>query len=385
MKITSDLFHAYLKCSTKCWLLTTSELAHENKYAEWVKAQNSSYRMAGVLRLFASSSNDEIELSPHLNNLKAAKWHLASSVVTSVQILSNIVESELHAVQRVPAKHPSQSQYLIPIRFTFANKLDTDDKLLLAFDAFALSQSLGQEVTFGKIIHGDNCITSRVTISPLIRKVRKSIDKIAVLLTSSTPPELILNRHCTQCDFQARCRQEALQKDDLSLLSGVTKKEREKLNSKGTFTVKQLSFAFLPRRRPKKLRNQQERFHPSLKALAIRENKLHIAGQPELLIKGTPVFFDVEGIPDRDFYYLIGLRFRTGDAVVQHSLWADTSQDESRIYFQFLEILKTIEEPSLIHYGSFETDFLKLMGARYGISIQAAPVRGSLQHRASQH
>jgi predicted RecB family nuclease len=158
----------------------------------------------------------------------------------------------------------------------------------------------------------------------------------------------------------------------MCLLSGMKGKERKKLNSRGTFTVKQLSFAFLPRRRPKKLRDKHERYHHSLKALAIREKKLHIAGQPELKIEGTPVFLDVEGIPDRDFYYLIGLRVRTGDLIVQHSLWADTSEDEAQIYFQFLNILKTIEKPSLIHYGSFETDFFKQMGVRYKVSVQSA-------------
>jgi hypothetical protein len=80
----------------------------------------------------------------------------------------------------------------------------------------------------------------------------------------------------------------------------------------------------------------------------------------------------VEGIPDRDFYYLIGLRIRNSDSVVQHSLWADAAEDEAKIYFQFLNILKTIDKPSLIHYGAFETEFLKQMGVRYGISIQTA-------------
>jgi predicted RecB family nuclease len=99
-----------------------------------------------------------------------------------------------------------------------------------------------------------------------------------------------LNRHCTECEFQIRCHKEAIQQDDLSLLSGMTAKERNKLNGRGTFTVKQLSFAFLPRRRPKKMRDKEERYHHSLKALAIREKKLHIAGRPELRIEGTPVF-----------------------------------------------------------------------------------------------
>ena len=238
----------------------------------------------------AASPKNEIAPSPDLKNVQTAKWRLATSLAADAQIDLNILESELHAVQLVPAKGRGQSAHLIPIRFIFTNKLSKDDRLLLAFDAFMLSQSLGREINFGKIIHGDKHATSKMKISRLVSEVRKRIDEIAVLLASSTPPELILNRHCAECEFQTRCYKEALQQDDLSLLSGMTGKERKKLNSKGTFTVKQLSFAFLPRRRPKKLRDKHERYHHSLKALAIREKKLHIAGQPELKIEGHRSF-----------------------------------------------------------------------------------------------
>jgi predicted RecB family nuclease len=370
MKITSDVFHAYLKCPTKCWLRATHELAAGSNYSVWVKAQNCSYRTAEAARLVAASPKDEIASSPDMKNVKNIKWRLATSLATNTQMDTYVLESELHAVQFVPAQGRGLSTQLIPIRFIFTNKIDKDDKLLLAFDAFVLSKSLGRKISFGKIIHGDDHATSKVNTSALANEVRKRIEKIVVLLGSSTPPDLILNRHCAECEFRTRCDREATQQDDLSLLSGMTGIERKKLNSKGTFTVKQLSFAFLPRRRPKKSRDKRERYHHSLKALAIREQKLHIAGCPELRIEGTPVFFDVEGLPDRDFYYLIGLRIRNGDSVVQHSLWADTSEDEGRIYSQFLNILKTIENPALIHYGSFETSFLMQMGKRYGISIQ---------------
>jgi len=37
-----------------------------------------------------------------------------------------------------------------------------------------------------------------------------------------------------------------------------------------------------------------------IKALAIRARKIHIVGSPELKIEGTPVYLDVEGLPDND-------------------------------------------------------------------------------------
>lgn len=42
MKIFSNLFEAFLKCPTKCWLLANGASASGNEYADWVKAQNMS-------------------------------------------------------------------------------------------------------------------------------------------------------------------------------------------------------------------------------------------------------------------------------------------------------------------------------------------------------
>ena len=55
-----------------------------------------------------------------------------------------------------------------------------------------------------------------------------------------------------------------------------------------------------------------------------------------------------------------------GDSVVQHSLRADSPSDEDRIWREFLSKLAEIENPVLIHYGSFKTVFLKRMCEKYG-------------------
>src|SRR5437016_490057 len=44
MKITPQLFEAFLKCPTKCWLKSTGEHGVGNEYAEWVEGQNEAYR-----------------------------------------------------------------------------------------------------------------------------------------------------------------------------------------------------------------------------------------------------------------------------------------------------------------------------------------------------
>ena len=53
--------------------------------------------------------------------------------------------------------------------------------------------------------------------------------------------------------------------------------------------------------------------HHALKALAIREKTIHIVGSPELKIEGTPVYLDVDGLPDRDSYYFTSVRIGRGE------------------------------------------------------------------------
>jgi predicted RecB family nuclease len=63
---------------------------------------------------------------------------------------------------------------------------------------------------------------------------------------------------------------------------------------------------------------------------------------------------------------LIGVRLKTKDGIVQHRLWANNNVEEKTIWLEFLSIISEIERPVLIHYGSFETTFLKRMCDRYG-------------------
>jgi hypothetical protein len=70
-------------------------------------------------------------------------------------------------VECLPPERRGKLAQFIAIRFASTNKLSKNVKLLLAFDALALSDALGQEVSLGKIIHGDNHTTLKVNTSLL--------------------------------------------------------------------------------------------------------------------------------------------------------------------------------------------------------------------------
>ena len=156
MNITPDLFYAFLKCPTKCWLRAAGEPPGGNPYAEWVRSQTESYRTTETGRLVGGSPSAEVAASPAPENLKAAKWRLATSLPVRAEINSCLVEASIHAIERAPAEGRGKAAQFVPIRFIFTNKLAKDDKLLLAFDALVLSAALGRAIPAGKIIHGDD-------------------------------------------------------------------------------------------------------------------------------------------------------------------------------------------------------------------------------------
>ena len=77
---------------------------------------------------------------------------------------------------------------------------------------------------------------------------------------------------------------------------------------------------------------------------------------------------------------LIGIRVGTGDGAVQHSFWADNEDGEKLIWREFLDVLSAIPDPRLVHFGSYETVFLKRMRERHG-----GPREGSAAETAIEH
>ncbi len=234
MNISATLFEAFLKCPTKCFLLSLGETGTGNVYADWYRTENDFYQSEGIKCITAEATPDECVFGvDDADKLKTANWRMATDIMVSVQQL----ESSIHVVERVPSLGRGRPGQFIPTQFIVRNKLTRDDKLLLAFNAFVLSKQLGREVGFGKIIHGDDQVTTKVNTAALVSEVQKLTGKITALLSAKSPPDLVLNRHCSECEFQTRCRQMAVEKDELTLLATMTQKERRCIWTSRVFLI----------------------------------------------------------------------------------------------------------------------------------------------------
>ena len=106
MKPTAELFEAYLKCPTKCWLLSQGAIGEGNAYAEWVKAQNEAFRAVALQRLQETvPENERVIAPPRGYNLKAAQWRLAMDM--EVRIPSTL--ASLRCCGRRPVQRSQRS------------------------------------------------------------------------------------------------------------------------------------------------------------------------------------------------------------------------------------------------------------------------------------
>ena len=282
--------------------------------------------------------------------------------------------SELSEPTRISLRtnRTAATRAIVPVLLLAWDKVSQSDASLVCFAALAIAQATGGAVPEkGEIVYGDPPRRKSVRIADHADDAKRAIGSIQSMFHTKEPPRLILNKHCSTCGYQTRCRAIAVERDDLSLLAAMTAKERAKLEEKGVSTIGQLSYGYRPRRRRRRDAAAPRRPPPAkhdhkLKALAIKKGQIHVVGSPPVLIEGTVVFLDVEGMPDQDFYYLVGLRFERLGIVETREFWADTPDNERDLWEGFLQCLSEIADPTVVHYGAYETWFLKRMRDRWG-------------------
>jgi hypothetical protein len=149
----------------------------------------------------------------------------------------------------------------------------------------------------------------------------------------------------------------------------MTPKAIRRYHKKGIFTVTQLSYLFRPRRR-RRPASASPVFKLELQALAIRTGKIYLQTQPSMVRQPVEFFLDIEGVPDEQYHYLAGIIVRRGDECTTHSFWADSREDEPRIWGGLRTLLDADPDAPIIHYGSYESRAVLRMGQRCGTNVE---------------
>jgi len=356
--ISTELFVAFLNCKYKAYLKVIGESGTASDYENIESSLAENYRMRASSCLLGSIPDDRVVDSPK-SIVQAIQQDFHA--ITNACVATGDFSVCIDALLRATARTASRPDYL-PVLFIASERISKHHKLLLAFHGIALSKVLGHSPRFGRIVHGEAFHDLRVRIDKLASTVEGLLEEIM----ATTPPHFGLIDHCRLREFKAHCQQLAIEKDDLSLLRGIHQKEISKLNKKGIFTTTQLSYTFRPRRRRKARKKRPTQHNHALQALAIRTDTIYVAQKPELPQCQACVYVDIEGVLSRDFYYLIGVHIVTDGQEESFSLWADTKDDEPKIWESFLRIIERQREFAVLHYGAYDARAIVLLARRHG-------------------
>ena len=363
--ISSEVVVAYFHCPRKAFLLLFSEVNKEpHEYVRIIENRANTNR-AIYLNLLKRDNIDVSDYDP--DNVKKDNDFLIEATLNT-----DCLESYCDVIKRVGSRQSFGIDIYEPTIVVGTHTITKEQKIELAFVGHVLGKVQNKLPVAGTIIGVDQQ-DHRVKLENIYKELRPIIKTLEEWITTSIlePPSVILNRHCSYCQFRNECKEKAETDNDLSLLDRMTPKLIRRYHKKGIFTVNQLSYTFKPRRSRKRAKTPVLHFNLELQALAIKTGKIYIQELPELPRHEIELFLDIEGIPDQNFDYLMGLLVCNNENNTYQSYWANTIHDEEKILGELLEKANEYPGAPIYHYGNYELKTLNRLEKKFQIHCES--------------
>ena len=267
------------------------------------------------------------------------------------------------ALKRADGASKLGDHHYLPVLHNHGDKVGRQQKLLLAVLGLALARVQGLRPAVGLVARGPEARLGKVRLdAKLYRQAEQVLDEVKRLQAGGEPPRLTLNRHCQVCEFRQRCRKQAEEADDISLLGGVGEKELQRYQPQGHLHPDAAVLHLPPAEEgqageadgPHPLRRLAGPGHPREEGPRLRH-----AGPAPQAGAGLPRRRGQRGrqlrLPARrprrrgrqpEDALLLGGRRRT---------------EEVQAFDAFLDLLDGHEDFALFHYGSYEKKLLRRM------------------------
>jgi predicted RecB family nuclease len=368
-KLTSEVVVAYSQCRRKAFLLLSSDdQGAPHEYVRLLEEQACQNRIKYL---------DAIrQANPTISAGDGAGLMRGEDVLVEVALKFHDLEADCDVLTKVPKSSSLGTHSYEPTIIVGTHHLMKEQKVELLFVGYVLGQVQQKLPLAGTIVGvGGQCHTVELasadaSVTPIIETLRQWTGT-----APSEPPPVRLNKHCPSCQFRKDCIEKAERDDDLSLLHRITPKQIGQYWKKGIFTVTQLSYVFRPRRRRKRRTRAPVPFKVELQALAIRTGKIYLQELPSLSRRPVELFLDIEGIPDQNFHYLIGLLIHENGERSYHAFWAETLADEPRMWAEALDKIHAHPEAPIYHYGSYEPRAIDQLTQKYRTASEALKPR----------
>ena len=365
MQITNEIFKSYLSCQYKAYLKACGKTGNKTDFEKL----NDEFR--NVLEIDAAheflDKYDPVDISK-VSLLKFSDLKKGVDVILTPHLEIDDISVSFFALEKLPDPSRLGSFSYAPTILSESKKITKEIRLLLTFQSFCLEKLQGYIPQTGKVICRNSKRRSIIRLGPNYRVVQKVLQAIRKQHVDKVIPNLNLNKHCEICEFKQFCHQKAIEKDELSLLSGIPQKEIIQLNNKGIFTIEQYSYTFRARKKRRRVKGQKTPHFRSLKALAIREKKIYIFDKPQLHNARVSIYLDFEGDPDQDFDYLIGVLVAENNITNFFSYWADDQEEEETIFKRLFSMIAQYKEYYIYHFGNYEKKHIERISKKFDFS-----------------
>lgn len=365
IKITTESILAYSQCKRKAFLTLIGEnngVVHEHVNILFQQKQE-------------NQSKYIQDIKKRCQNVKPFDKNYQSNnadFIIYATLCFEKLEGECGLLSKVENSKASDGLNYEPTIFTGTYSITKEHHLELLYIAYILGKIQNNIPRKGKIIGlGNNDVT--IVLANKIKTISPMLELLQDWLKSPSPepPPIILNKHCHICQFRSLCNKQAVQEDNLSLLSSITtSKQINKYEKRGIFTVKQLSFLFRPRKPRKRVKELPVVHKPELHALALKTGKIYVQELPNILRKPVELFLDIEGVPDRQFHYLIGLLICENGLLSYQYFWSATSDQEFTIWQDIIRKINEYSQAPIYHYGNYEVKAFEKAEKRFGIDTK---------------
>jgi predicted RecB family nuclease len=357
-KITKDVLESYLNCKYKGHLKLAGDQGTKADYETLLSQAKAEVRLAVIEKILAQHSTHEVERNVRLS---AATLRPGPVFVFDAILDDDRMFLSFDGLKKVNGPSNLGDFHYIPMLFHEGRKIGKSLKLLLELYGLLLSKVQGRIPSSGIVWCGKECRATKIRLNLDSRTVQRLLRELREMAASESLPALILNEHCSICEFRQRCHDQAVREDNLSLLRGMGVKETKKYARKGILTLSQLAHTFRPRRKPTWAAQASKKRYHALQAMAIRDKRIYVFGSPEIPTRPVSIYLDVESTAKEQFVYLIGIIVVESGSEKRYSLWADNKAQEHEIFEEFLAVVGQHDDFLVFCYGAYERAFLKRM------------------------
>ena len=235
-----------------------------------------------------------------------------------------------------------------------------------AFYAEILERIQGLKPVNGYVMNPDGEVME-YPIESFEAEFHLTLDAIERILAGKKPPHF-LTSSCKQSPWFHVCKDDSVSCNDLSLINRIWRSEVRSLEEIGVKTIQQLAAADATLLGEKIPGVTAERLHwIHMQAVSLLEKRIIVMNEVELPRSKTEFYFDIESDPLRNHEYLFGVVQSVEGKTEYHEFFAETVDDEKKTFTDFINFMKRYPTVPVYHYGWFEINVLRRLGAKYGL------------------